>query len=158
MIAVVVGGGTVLAFALLHRGIVLECFDPEFHRASGGRGGLIHLGLLALVVLVLVAALRAVGAILAIGLFMLPAVTASLWFRQWTTMVAASATIAALGSILGLLIACRLGAPAGPCVVSTLGAAFLLSLVLRPLHALLFPPRHHHREESDDWCEVPPKA
>lgn len=160
VIAAAVGGATVLAIAALYRGIVLECFDPEFHRAAGGRGTWIHLGLLALVVLTLVAALRAVGAVMAVGLFMLPAVTAALWCRRWSTMLVASAVIASLGSCVGLFIACRVQVSPGPCVVTTLGALFALSLLATPLRRLLERrhARHHHRENSDEWCEVAPKA
>ena len=69
---------TVTVFALFRRSIVLETFDPVFHRATGGLGWLTHLGILALCVINLVAALQAMGVVLALGLFLLPAVTAYL--------------------------------------------------------------------------------
>src|ERR1700754_3447640 len=42
---------TVVALALVYRTLILECFDPGFLRAVGGRGGLAHATFLALVVL-----------------------------------------------------------------------------------------------------------
>jgi zinc/manganese transport system permease protein len=157
VLAITVGGVTLLAFATGYRAILLECFDPVFHRASGGRGPWIHLGLLALVVLNLVASLRALGAVLAVGMFMLPAVTASLWSRRWLGMLGLSAAIAVGGALLGLVLGRALGAAAGPMIVAVLGAAFVLSMVLSPVNGLIGRSRaaKHHREESDDWCESP---
>jgi len=53
-----VSAGTVALFAIFYRSILLETFDPVFHRATGGRGGLVHLGFLTLTVLNLVAAMQ----------------------------------------------------------------------------------------------------
>jgi ABC-type Mn2+/Zn2+ transport system permease subunit len=49
---------TLGVFIVLRRSILLETFDPIFHRATGGRGGLTHVGLLCLTVINLVAALQ----------------------------------------------------------------------------------------------------
>ncbi len=156
-LAITVAGVTMLAFAIWYRAILLECFDPVFHRASGGYGHLIHLGLLALVVLNLVASLRTLGAVLAVGMFMLPAVTASLWSRRWITMLGLSAMISVVGALVGLVIGWRIGAAAGPMIVAVLGGAFVLSMLLSPIHGVIGRSRavKHHREESDDWCESP---
>lgn len=158
-LAATVGVATVLAFALFYRGILLECFDPAFHRASGGHGTLVHLGMLALVVLNLVASLRAVGAVLSIGMFMLPAVTAALWSRRWGWMLALSGMIAIGGALSGFVLSCALGVTPGPCIVSVLGGVFVASLALSPVHGAIARLRrsdHHHREESEEWCEVAP--
>jgi zinc/manganese transport system permease protein len=42
---------SVLLLAVIYRPLVVECFDPGFLRAVGGRGGLVHTLFLALVVL-----------------------------------------------------------------------------------------------------------
>jgi len=123
VLAVAMAALTMAFFAICERAIIMECFDPEFHRSSGGSGKAIHLGLLALVV-----ALRAVGAILAVGLFMLPAATAALWSRSWRGRLIVAAGLGGLGPLLGLTLACRLGIAPGPTIVTTLGSVFLLSL------------------------------
>jgi len=128
VLAVAMAALTMAFFAICERAIIMECFDPEFHRSSGGSGKAIHLGLLALVVLALVVALRAVGAILAVGLFMLPAATAALWSRSWRGRLIVAAGLGGLGPLLGLTLACRLGIAPGPTIVTTLGSVFLLSL------------------------------
>jgi zinc/manganese transport system permease protein len=134
VLAVAMAGLTLAFFALCERGIIMECFDPEFHRASGGYGKAIHLGLLALVVVALVVALRAVGAILAVGLFMLPAASAALWSRSWRGRLTVAALLGGLGPLLGLVLACRLGVAPGACIVTTLGAVFLISLPVGALY------------------------
>jgi zinc/manganese transport system permease protein len=155
ILAAIVSVATVSVFAACYRGILLECFDPAYNRASGGRGSLIHLGMLALVVLNLVASLRAVGAVLSLGMFMLPAITAMLWSRRWESLLAMSVTIGIAGALSGLVIGCFAGIAPGPCIVAVLGAVFLVSLALQPLRTALASRGHHHREESEEWCEVP---
>ena len=61
-----------LSLAIIYRPLVVECFDPGFLRAVGGRGGLVHTVFLALVVLNLVAGFQALGTLMAVGLMMLP--------------------------------------------------------------------------------------
>ncbi len=149
---------TVSAFALFYRAILIECFDPSYHRACGGRGALTHLGLLALIVLNLVAALHALGGVLALGLFMLPAVTAYLWCDRWGTMLAFSVVYCVLGGALGLLLSVPTALASGPCMVGVLGIGFLLSAVLSPRHGLLgrlLRPHHHHNEHGDEEGVMP---
>ncbi len=146
-----------VVFALGYRAILLECFDPAFHRAGGGRSTLTHLGLLTLTVINLVAALHALGVVLALGLFMLPAVTASLWCNRWGMMLVASALIAVAGSAIGFTVSWRFALASGPAMVATLGAAFVISLIIAP-HGIIarrLRPHCHDREETHETCEVP---
>src|SRR5690606_25731387 len=75
-LAAIASSVTVMACALFYRAIATEASDPVFYRSSRRSGGVLHVGLLGLVVLNLVAALQAMGIVLALGLFLLPAVTA----------------------------------------------------------------------------------
>jgi zinc/manganese transport system permease protein len=156
-LAATVSSLTVGVFALFYRGILMECFDPSFFRASGGHGALVHLGILTLIVLNLVAALHALGAVLALGLFLLPAVTAYLWCDRWGTMLAFAVIDAVAGSLAGLVLSYHTGLASGPGMVIVLGAGFLLSAALSSRHGLLgrfLRPDHHHQEESDETCAV----
>ncbi len=149
---------TVAIFALFYRSILLECFDPAYHRASGGWSMVTHLGLLSLVVLNLVAALHALGGVLALGLFMLPAVTAYLWCDRWGAMLIFAATYSVIGSLLGLWLSVQASLASGPAMVLVLSAGFLLSCIFSPRHGLIrrvLHPEHHHREDSDEHCEAP---
>lgn len=130
-------GITVLLFALLQRGIVLEIFDPIFARAAGFRGGWFHLGFLALAVLNLVAALQTMGVILALGLFLLPAATAYLWCDRFRRMLLLAALIGMAGSTAGLLISYHTGLSSGPAIVLSLGVVFLASALGSPRYGLI---------------------
>lgn len=128
---------TVTVFALFRRSIVLETFDPVFHRATGGRGWLTHLGILALCVVNLVAALQAMGVVLALGLFLLPAVTAYLWCDRLPAMLAFSAITAVLGSVVGIFVSYYAGLPSGAAIVLALGAFFLASALGSPRYGIV---------------------
>lgn len=157
LLAAGVSSLTVAIFAVFHRPILLECFDPIFHRACGGRSALTHIVILCLTVINLVAALRTLGTVLALGLFLLPAVTAYLWCSRWGTMLVAAMVLAAVGSVAGLVISYHLGMASGPCIVLVLGAAFMGSALLSPRYGLLgrlLRSRHHQREEGDATCAI----
>lgn len=137
---------TIAIFLLFRRSIVLETFDPVFHRATGGRGWLTHLGVLALCVVNLVAALQAMGVVLALGLFLLPAVTAYLWCDRFAQMLVVSAATAVLGSVVGILVSYHAGLPSGAAIVLALGAFFLLSALASPRYGVIARLRSSRRE------------
>lgn len=148
---------TILALSLFYRAVALETFDPAFHRASGGRSLATHLGILAAVVINLVAALQAVGMVLALGMFILPAVTAYLWCERFGSMLLVAAAYGGLMSCLGLLASWHWNLPSGACMVGCLGLGAVASLLASPRHGLLprlWPPRRHfHGDEGAELCE-----
>jgi len=85
---------SLLLLAVIYRPLVVECFDPGFLRAVGGRGGLVHTLFLALVVFNLVAGFQALGTLMAVGLMMLPAAAARFWVRELWSLSAASSVLA----------------------------------------------------------------
>ena len=137
MRAAVVTAVTLTALLVFRRSVLLETFDPVFHRATGGYGGLVHAAFLALTVLNLVAALQTMGIVLALGLFTLPAVTAYLWCDRFVPMMLTSAALAVTGAAAGILTSYHAGLPSGSAIVLWLGAAFLVSLFASPRHGAL---------------------
>ena len=79
-------------------------FDPAFLKAVGGRGGLAHVLFLVLVVVNMVAAMQALGTLMAVGLMMLPAASARMWTISIGRMIGLAILLAAAASIAGLLI------------------------------------------------------
>ncbi len=120
---------TILGVAVGYRSLLAETFDPVFHRAFGKAGAITHAAILLAVVLNLVAGLRAVGLILALGLFILPAVTASRWCRHFGIFLVASAAIGACGGVLGLAASWYLHLPSGACMVGCLGLICIYSVI-----------------------------
>ena len=127
-----VSAATVLVFAVFYRAILLETFDPVFHRATGGRGALIHFGFLALTVLNLVAALQTMGIVLALGLFLLPAVSAYLWCDSFSRLLLLSVGFALVCSLAGILLSYHAGLASGAAIVLCLGGVFLGSALFSP--------------------------
>ena len=121
---------TVVALALIYRTLILECFDPGFLKAVGGRGGLAHAGFLALVVLNMVSAMQALGTLMAIGLMMLPATSARMWTISIGRMIAVAILVAMLASVAGLILSYHANLPSGPAVILSAGFVYLLSLAI----------------------------
>src|SRR5689334_2633936 len=121
---------TVIALSLVYRTLILECFDPGFLRAVGGKGGMAHATFLALVVLNMVAAMQALGTLMAIGLMMLPATSARMWTISIGRMIGLSILLAMLSSAAGLVISYHANLPSGPAVILSAGCIYLVSLAI----------------------------
>ena len=121
---------TLLVLAVVYRPLVVECFDPGFLRAVGGRGGWYHQLFLVLLVANLVAGFQALGTLMAVGLLMLPAIAARCWAQDvgWLSLIAA--VFAVLSGYGGLLLSYHAGLPSGPAIVLLAGALYLVSLCL----------------------------
>ncbi len=135
---------SLLSLAVIYRPLVVECFDPGFLRAVGGRGGLVHTGFLALVVLNLVAGFQALGTLMAVGLMMLPAAAARFWVRELWTLSVASSALAFASGFFGLVLSYHLDLPSGPSIVLVAGLAYLASVLCGPrdsMRALYFRRR-----------------
>jgi zinc/manganese transport system permease protein len=145
---ILIGGITtasLLLLAVIYRPLVVECFDPGFLRAVGGRGGLVHTLFLALVVFNLVAGFQALGTLMAVGLMMLPAAAARFWVRELWSLSAASSALALGSGFLGLLLSYHLDLPSGPAIVLVAGLGYLISVALGPRDSLraLYVRRSH---------------
>jgi zinc/manganese transport system permease protein len=145
-LAALVSGATVLIFVVFYRAILLETFDPVFHRATGGHGGLVHFGFLALTVLNLVAALQTMGTVLALGLFLLPAVSAYLWCDHFLRMLLLSVAFALVSSVAGILLSYHAGLSSGAAIVLCLGTVFVVSALFSPHYGALNRFRQYVRE------------
>lgn len=135
---------TLVALALIYRPLVLECLDPGFLRAVGGRGSLYHFAFLLLVVINLVASFQALGTLMAVGLMMLPAAIAQLWARTLPGMMAVSAVTAIASSYVGLIASFHLELASGPTIILTAAILYGLSIIVAPMGiARRFFPRPH---------------
>jgi zinc/manganese transport system permease protein len=136
---------TLLALAVIYRPLVLECVDPGFLRSVSGAGGPTHIVFLLLVVLNLVGGFHALGTLLAVGLMMLPAISARFWTKDITGLVAVATLIGILSGITGLLISFHGGLAAGPTIILVAGAGYVVSVLAGPEGGLLSQmlPRRH---------------
>lgn len=128
---------TLLALALFIRGFVAESVDPGFLRAGGRGGGWLHVLLMMLVALNLVAGFRAFGALMTVGLMMIPAASARFWARGYAGQAATAIVISAASSTMGVLIAARAGVEPGAVMALCAASLFLVSGLLGPQGGLL---------------------
>ena len=120
---------TMAALALLYRPLVLECFDPGFLRSAGRTGAIVHFAFLSLVVLNLVSGFQALGTLMAVGLMMLPAVSARFWSEHAGGQIAVAVAVTVVSGFLGLLVAHHAGTPPETTIVLTAGVFYLVSLI-----------------------------
>ena len=131
--------------ALIWRPLLLECVDPGFLRSVSRAGGPAHLAFLALVVINLVGGFHALGTLLAVGVMIVPAVTARFWTRDMNMMMLIAVANAAVAGYAGLLLSYHAGLPSGPAVILVAGALYAASVIAGPVGGLLwqaFPGRH----------------
>jgi zinc/manganese transport system permease protein len=86
---------------------------------------------LALVVLCVVAGFVALGTLMSVGLMMLPAIASRHWSDTLQGQMRASVVIAVLSSFAGLLLSYHTDIPAGPAIVLTAGALWMIGLARR---------------------------
>jgi zinc/manganese transport system permease protein len=123
---------SVLLLAGLYRGFLLETFDPSYLAASGSRGSIYQQLFLMLVVLNLVASFQTLGTLMAVGLMMLPAVSARLWHDTLPAQLINSMVQAAAAGYAGLMLSYYASAPSGPTIIVCAGVFYMVSLLIAP--------------------------
>jgi zinc/manganese transport system permease protein len=136
---------SLVIFAMIWRPLVLECVDPGFLHSVSRAGGPAHIAFLALVVMNLVGGFLALGTLLAVGIMMLPAVTARFWARDISSMLLVACGAAVLSGYAGLLLSYHANLPSGPAIILVAGVLYLLSVIVGPSGGLMWlrPPRRH---------------
>ncbi|MCC5823314.1 MAG: metal ABC transporter permease [Phycisphaerales bacterium] len=123
---------------LLFKELRLLAFNANFAQTIGLPVQFLDLALLALIVLVTVAGIQAVGIILVIALLIIPPAAARFWTDRSSRMVALGAVIGAGSGYLGAAIsALAPNTPAGAAIVLTAGAIFFASMLLAPRRGAL---------------------
>ena len=135
-----VASGSLLGLTLIYRALALDSFDPLFLRSVSRFGPLAYGLFLTLVVLNLVIGFQAIGALMVVGLMMLPAAAARFWSRQLPMLLLIAALLGAVCVWLGLLLSYYANLPSGPCIILLAGAAYVFSVVAGPVHGLLRTP------------------
>lgn len=132
-----VAGTSLALLALIYRPLLWDSFDPVFLRGVSRFGAPAYALFLALVVLNLVTGFHAIGALMVVGLMMLPAAAARFWSRRLLVLLLTAAGIGASCVWLGLLLSFHANLPSGPCIVLLAGLAYLISVFVGPVHGLL---------------------
>jgi ABC-type Zn uptake system ZnuABC Zn-binding protein ZnuA/ABC-type Mn2+/Zn2+ transport system permease subunit len=131
VVAAVVAVAVVLVGAVLGRRWLAAGFDRDSARALGARSPLPDLLLLALVAASAVAALDAIGALLATALLVVPAATTRLLVNRLRPWQVATVALAALEGVAGLWLSVRTDAPPGATIAVLSGTGFALAALWR---------------------------
>ena len=135
LLVATVSSVTVVAMAVMYRALLLESFDPLFLRAGGKSrktSGLIQQFFLMLVVINLVAGFQTLGTLMAVGMMMLPAVSARLWHNTLPAQLCNSVVQAALAAFSGLVFSYHFNTPSGPSIILAAAMLYVLSLLCSP--------------------------
>jgi manganese/iron transport system permease protein len=128
----VIAGGTLFVVLLKRRDFLLYCFDPSHARVVGLPVRALHYGLLVLLSLTIVAALKVVGIILAVAMLVAPGAIAYLLTDRFTHMLWIATGVAVGSCALGTLISFHIDGATGPCIVLVQAAVFVLVFLFAP--------------------------
>jgi manganese/iron transport system permease protein len=134
----IIAGGTLLIVLVKRRDFLLYCFDPNHARAIGLPVRLLHYGLLILLSLTIVGALKAVGIILVIAMLVAPGAIAYLLTDSFERMLVIAAAVATSSSALGTVVSFHIDGATGACIVLIQFAMFVLAFLLAPKRGLVW--------------------
>ena len=123
----------VLFFIIFWRDLMLCSFDPIQAKALALPTGFLHYGLLATLALVVIATLKAVGLILAIGLFIIPGAIAFLLTKRLSLMLFISVFANICAMIIGLYLSFYIDSAPAPTIIIVLTGMFFLVFVRKNL-------------------------
>lgn len=114
---------------VLRQDLLVQAFDAQHAKAIGLRVNLLHYGLLAVLSLVVVGALQAIGIILSIALLIAPGATAFLISRRFSTMMIIAVVTSLTSSALGIWISFMIDSAPAPTIVLIMTALFIAAFV-----------------------------
>jgi manganese/zinc/iron transport system permease protein len=139
-------GVAALFCLLLFKEFALICFDADFAATLGWPVAKLDFAMMALVVVVTVVGLQAVGLILVVALLIIPPSAARFWSRRLGVLLWVSAGFGALSGMLGAAVSALMAnLPAGAIIVLTASACFLFSLCFGTEKGLLRIGIERHR-------------
>ena len=134
-----------LIIAVKWRDFLLHAFDPVQARAVGLPVRMLHYGLLAILSLTIVGALKAVGIILAIAMLIAPGAIAFLLTRKFSTMLLLAVAIAVLASFFGVYLSFFIDSAPAPTIVLLMTIVFIGAFLVTSWRTILAERAHRER-------------
>lgn len=138
----------ILSLTILQRPLLIYLFDARAAAIMGIPTRLFSYGIFALIILVLVSSLQAVGAFLTLGLMVAPAATMYLLTDKASVLFWGGGLIGGLGSIAAFFLSYPLGWHLGATIIVVLGAIFLVAYIISPSHGILLRHRHQNKKNK----------
>lgn len=127
----------VLVLTALQRPLLIYLFEPNIAASLGVPVRFLTYALFAVVILVLISSLQAVGCILSVGLLVAPAATVYLFSNNAKTLFWGGGVIGALGSVSAFFLSYPLGWHISSTIIVVLGALFLIAYIVSPRYGLM---------------------
>lgn len=129
----------IIASALVwskRKDLLVYCFDPQHARAIGLPVKILHYGLLVLLSVVIVTALKVVGIIMVVALLIAPGAIGYMVTDRFDTMLVVAVCSAVLASALGIVVSFVLDSAPAPTIVLMLIIMFVLVFLFAPVHGI----------------------
>jgi len=126
-----------MAFMIRRRDILVFAFDPQHAGVIGINTRQMQYGLLALLSLVIVASIKAVGIILVIAVLIAPGAISFLLTERFERMLWASIFIAVSCALLGILGSYYIDSAPAPTIVVLLTIIFIVAFLFAPKRGIL---------------------
>jgi manganese/zinc/iron transport system permease protein len=127
----------VVLVVVFFKELKLSTFDPGLAASLGFRPAIIHYGLMAVVSLTAVAAFDAVGPVLVVGFFVVPAAAAYLLTDRLAVMLALAAVFGVVGAFAGTFAADQANTTTAGAVAAALGVLFAAVFLVAPGRGLV---------------------
>jgi len=134
--------------------LLVHCFDPQHAQAIGLPVGLLHYGLLVMLSIVIVTALKVVGIILVIALLIAPGAIGYMVTNRFDVMLFWACASAVLASVLGIVVSFALDSAPAPTIVLMLMIMFVLVFLFAPVHGLLRSDDKSHTVRSEGQADL----
>ncbi|WP_421580438.1 metal ABC transporter permease [Shinella sp. M31] len=118
---------------IFRKDLLVHAFDRQHASAIGLPVNLLHYGLLAVLSLVVVGALKAVGIILAIAMLVAPGAIAALLTRRFPSMLLVAVGVAVGASFFGIWLSFIIDSAPAPTIVLLMSILFVLAFLRQML-------------------------
>jgi manganese/iron transport system permease protein len=152
LLAVVV----LVVVVVFYRELLFTAYDPSMAAASGVPVAAVQYGLLALLALATVVAIKVVGIVLVVAMLVTPAATAQLLVRRVPAIMALAVLCGAVAAVAGLYVSYHANVASGAAIVLVATGMFVLALLLSPQQGLLAVLRRRTRLRRGDFTVPSP--
>lgn len=130
---------------LRRKDFLLHAFDLQHAKAIGLSVQWLHYGLLTMLALAIVSALKAVGIILAIALLISPGAIAYLLTKRFDTMLITAVLISVISSFLGVYFSFYIDSAPAPTIVLVMALCFVVVFIWKSMAV----SRITHKKQGD---------
>lgn len=117
----------IVCYTLLYNKFFAITFDQDFSTATGIHTNTYNMLLALISAVIIVLAMKLVGALLISALLIFPSLTAMKLFKNFKNIVICSVICSVVGTVIGIFLSCIFSTPAGATIVAT--DLFIYSLI-----------------------------